>query len=301
MHKKVREVFNSHVVSPDSIPVLVPRVYRYISKADEWWESNDHLFPSEDRTPEKLFITEHIPPLHKGTRNTLIDYFCPEGPRSGARSQDINNDFLVRLYLGKRRDDLARVRLGAKTYFGVRNFPLCLDQKEDIGLDAKAFTFSIADALSTLHWAARIDAADVEFVLGGAPCLTHRPLPPFASTHLTGSTSRKGTSVTHLWLLDFNLCQPIKLDEAGVDQAVKRLLDNDAYYPRPATDESLWLCFQDRYMLTSNHILEGSEHSRLQLLFLERLKEVMSARSRRKLKQQKGLICGQSVRGRRMP
>ena len=294
MHKKVEEVIDSHNVGRDNIPVLVPRVYRYISKTDEWWKTHDHMFPPEDRTPENLLISEHIPPIHSIGRNALMDYFCPEKLRPGAKLQDSNNDCLIRLYLGKRHDHITRLRPGDKTYFGIRNFPLCLDQMEDIGLDTMAFASAMADTLALLHWEAKIDAADIEFVLGGAPCLTHKPLPRFEELrHLTADTSTAtavpdagaGAPVTHMWLLDFNQCQPIPMNETGVDQAVKRFLDNDPYYPRPATEngsECLWLHFQQRYLAASRLILNGSGYSRLALLFIEKLKKAMTARLERK-------------------
>ena len=291
MHKKVEEVIDSH---SDSIPVLVPRVHRYISKADEWWKTHDHMFPPEDRTPENLLISEHIPPIDVIGRNALIDYFCPEKLRPAAKLQDSNNDCLVRPYLGKRRDHITRFRPGPKTYFGIRNFPLCLDQMEDIGLDTKGFASAMADTLAILHWGARIDAADVEFVLGGAPCLTHKPLAKFEQLrHLATDTSTDttlpdpgtGAPVTYLWLLDFNQCQPIEMNEGGADQAVKRFLDNDPYYPRPATgsaDDSLWLHFQQRYIAASRKITNGSGHSDLPSLFIEKLKKAMAARLEKK-------------------
>ena len=288
MHKKVEEVIDSHTLSRDTIPVLVPRVYRYISKADEWWRTHDHMFPPEDRTPENLLISEHIPPIHAVGRNALMDYFCPEKLRPGAKLQESNKDCLIRLYLGKRRDHITRLRPGAKTYFGIRNFPLCLDQMEDIGLDTMAFASAMAETLALLHWEANIDAADIEFVLGGAPCLTHKPLPGLEQLrHLAVDTSTdttgSGTSVpvTHMWLLDFNQCQTIPMNEIGVDQAVKRFLDNDPYYPRPATegaDERLWLHFQQRYIAASRKILDGSQYSKLPFLFIEKLKRAMTAR-----------------------
>ena len=292
MHKKVEEVIDSHNVSRDTIPVLVPRVYRYISKADEWWKTHTHMFPPEDRTPENLLISEHIPPIHAIGRNALIDYFCPEKLIPGAKLQDSNKDCLIRLYLGKRRDHITRLRPGAKTYFGVRNFPLCLDQMEDVGLDTMAFASAMAETLALLHWEAKIDAADIEFVLGGGPCLTHKPLSGFEQLrHLAADTSTDTTEsgtdgpVTHMWLLDFNQCQTIPMNEIGVDQAVKRFLDNDPYYPRPSTesaDEGLWLHFQQRYIAASRQILDGSRHGDLPFLFIEKLKRAMTARLERK-------------------
>ena len=82
MHKKVEELIDSY---SDSTPVLVPRVHRYISKADEWWRTHDHMFPPGDRTPENLLISEHSPPIGVIGRNALIDYFCPEKLRQAAK------------------------------------------------------------------------------------------------------------------------------------------------------------------------------------------------------------------------
>ena len=294
MHKKVEEVIDSHKISRDNVPVLVPRVHRHISKADKWWNTHGYMFPPEDRTPENLLISEHIPPIDVIGRNALIDYFCPENLRPAAKLQDSNNDCLVRLYLGKRRDHITRLRPGPKTFFGIRNLPLCLDQMEDIGLDTKALASAMADTLAILHWEVRIDAADIEFVLGGAPCLTHKPLPKFEQLrHLAADTSTDTTTpdpgtcapATHLWLLDFNQCQPIAMNEGGADQAVKRFLDNDPYYPRPAigsADDSLWLHFQQRYIVASRKITNGSGHRDLPSLFIEKLKKAMTARLEKK-------------------
>lgn len=37
----------------------------------------------------------------------------------------------------------------------------------------------------------------------------------------------------HMWLLDFNQCGAISLDDVGVDSVVKAFWENDPYYPRP--------------------------------------------------------------------
>ncbi len=120
----------------------------------------------------------------------------------------------------------------------------------------------MADALAIMHWEARIDAADVEFVLGGDPCRAQEPLPAVAKLKLSKEDSSTGVdavqgqaAATHLWPLDFNQCQPLSMDQEGVDQAVKWFFDNDAYYPRvPAatgcTDEGLWETFA-KYLETS--------------------------------------------------
>ena len=51
---------------------------------------------------------------------------------------------------------------------------------EDLRLDTSHCALQVADSLAILHWDARTDAADVEFILGGAPCLAQEPLPAVA-------------------------------------------------------------------------------------------------------------------------
>ena len=72
---------------------------------------------------------------------------------------------------------------------------------------------------------ARIDAADVEFALGGASVFTLEPPPAVTElTNMKGSSStdvaavQPNASGSHMWLLDFNECQPVYMDHQGVDQ-----------------------------------------------------------------------------------
>ena len=54
-----------------------------------------------------------------------------------------------------------------------------------------------------------------------------------------------GFEATHVCVLDFNQCQRISRVEERIDQAVKRFLDNNPYYPRPPAspnDPDLGLC-----------------------------------------------------------
>ena len=90
----------------------------------------------------------------------------------------------------------------------------------------------MAETLAILYWKARIDANDVEFVLAPPPKLNHskRFEEPLAYDAVIKSHNL-GEHV--LWILDFDCCKPISLDEKGVDQAVTALYKNDPYYPRP--------------------------------------------------------------------
>ncbi|MCJ1460362.1 hypothetical protein MMC28_010742 [Mycoblastus sanguinarius] len=290
MHKTVEEAF-ARVKWVDTL-VQVPRCYRYIDKTETaWWTAHESLFPEGQRISENLLLTEHIAPINLVARDALIDQYCPEGLRAAAKLQTGNDDCLVRLYLGKRRDSTSRQK--SPSMFGLRNFQLCLDQMQGLGLDTETFAFAMAEALAVMHWEAKIDAADVEFVLGGAPCLTHDPLPMLRELQCLqdNSSTSLGTlgleaAVTHIWLLDFNQCQPISMDDIGITQAVKRFFVNDPYYPRPLApegsyDEKLWQAFEGRYLEISGRLVR-SEHRALPLLFIEKVAEEMLARNRRK-------------------
>ena len=296
MHRTVEESFARYVkhgVRP--LAVHVPRCAGYISKGDNrWWAVNERLFPEEIRHPENLLRSERIPPIHMVARHALINEYCPEGLGVNAMLQDCNKDCLIRLYLGRRRRSTIRVKEKVE-YFSLRNFKLCLDQMEDLELDCSYYALQMADALAIMHWEAQIDAADVEFVLGGPPCLARDPLPALEKLKQLEKNSTTGVdavqsqaAATHMWLLDFNQCQPISMDEEGVHQAVKRFFDNDPYYPRPSaivgsTDERLWEAFAKRYMETSGSIIGADkDRRRLPITFIEEAKEAMRVRLERK-------------------
>lgn len=92
--------------------------------------------------------------------------------------QNSNKDCLIRLYLGRRRHSTIRVK--NKVDFSLWYFKLCLDQTEDLRLDTLYHALEMADALAIMHWEARIDAADIRLVFGGAHCLAQEPLPTVA-------------------------------------------------------------------------------------------------------------------------
>ena len=141
------------------------------------------------------------------------------------------------------------------------------------------YALAMAEALAVMHWKAKIDAADVEFVLGGLPCPTHFRVPSSqqilelqgrARVPMTMSHSVFGA--THIWPLDFNQCQPLSVYESGIDQAVKRFSDNDPYYPRSPMDPNLdvWEAFKLQYLAISQRLLDG-KHQTLPALFLHRV------------------------------
>ena len=100
-----------------------------------------------------------------------------------------------------------------------------------------------------MHWSAGIDANDVEFVLA-PPRIEQAPEMTFKSDCL-------GTHC--MWLLDFDCCRPMGMNEEGVHQACAAFFRNDPFYPRPGTgeaaDEELWVVFKQRFLESSRGIL----------------------------------------------
>ena len=71
-------------------------------------------------------------------------------------------------------------------------------------------------------------------------------------------------TTTHVWLLDSNQCKLISMDQQGVDQAVKRFVDNDPHSPRPfaatgSTDKGFRKMFARRYLETSGSIIGADQ------------------------------------------
>ncbi len=282
MHVRIAEAFEKLTVF--ELNVHVPRPYSYVNEGEKyWWTFNASRFPHQFQQNADVLISERILPLAKPIRESLIDQYCPEHRVTQAKEDPANADCLVRLYLGKRRNPRQSrsgsgdVHAHIQTFFTLRNFPLHLDQAEDLDLDIFIMASDMADALATLHWKCSIDADDVEFVLGSAPNFSSDPavlprdkltteyverLPARSSTWDISAANFKRRR-THIWLLDFNRCNAFTKDASGVAQAVKAFFRNDPYFPRPLSshskDQKLWTSFQDRYIESSRLILGNDQ------------------------------------------
>jgi hypothetical protein len=168
-------------------------------------------------------------------------------PHACTRASKKNEDCLIRLYTGKRRQ---RRALGV--FFNLRNYGLHVGQMEELGLDTGAITHALADALAQCYWKARVDANDVEFVL--APD-THTIEPQIPVYHLLDTT-------LVIWMLDYDCVRSLPFSSEGIAQAVQAFWRNDAYFPRPFgfghTDADCKLCevFKARFLDRSVRILE---------------------------------------------
>ncbi|KAK3360836.1 zinc finger protein-domain-containing protein [Lasiosphaeria ovina] len=268
----------------------IPRVYSYVNKVNRaWWDANTALLPPnpEFPLPSQALITERILPLPLAIRNVLIDKFCPEGLRESAKASPLNNDCLARMYLGRHRTPNPPLAPN----FSLRNYNLCLDQMLALGLPVQDYAREMAACLAIIHWQARVDGYDIEFVLGSdAEYATHvaqslgmdveqlEQLPKHSDVEVL--LQRRGV---RLWVIDFNLCNRFAMDDAFIlghekevlSQLVLAFFENDPYYPLPLmetnVDRQLWSIFRQEYLKKAAEILSGASQAlkRLPVKFLD--------------------------------
>ncbi|KAI9761003.1 MAG: hypothetical protein M1840_002157 [Geoglossum simile] len=285
MHLRIQASFDE--LGHLSGRVEVPRVAWFANESSDFWIKHINLFPDEPtfrRQPRQVFCMERIFPLPETVRHTLIEVFSQPSNITQAKSDSANKDCLVRPLLGRKRFGASRP--GGSIFFSLRNFKLHLDQIQDLGLDAEEYADSMADAMAVLHWNTKIDAMDIEFVLGSSPIDDNairramplsviQRLPPGSSTyeHTTNSAPDFKKRLISLWLLDFDACNDITMDDAGVDQAIKAFLETDAYCPRPLVQdqyaEHLWQTFARRYKESSMKFANGTTYGQLPEKFIQ--------------------------------
>jgi hypothetical protein len=139
--------------------------------------------------------------MSESVREALIQNFCPLEYQQEIMADPANRHCLIRLYLGRRKDRTGHSRLRA---FKLQNFPLHLNQITELGIPLERihdYAVALADALAYLHWAAKVDANDVELVLapprayGSASSYPHFGRREFSSAMLVGMSSGSSTSI----------------------------------------------------------------------------------------------------------
>lgn len=300
MHTKILEAFATASRMNLDCEIRIPHCYAYVNDADtNWWNDNSDRFPQDLQAPTNLLFTERILPVPAIMRQALIEEFCPEHLKDAAKNDPSNKQCLLRLYLGKRIDDQPS-RSRPQRFFSLRNFSLTLDYMQKLTIDTSRFISSIAEALAIMHWVAKVDAADVEFVLGSAPSLAHNTTnPTFEQLQRMSpnSSTRRYHDFTqrtlHVWLLDFNLCKQITMDDDGIQKAAKAFFTNDPYYPRPhairVEDQDLWTQFEHRYMVVSCNLIEPALFH-LPSRFIQAVKHESSIREAKKAEASRRLV-----------
>ncbi|KAK8862809.1 zinc finger protein-domain-containing protein [Apiospora arundinis] len=220
------------------VNLAVPKCHAFIPRTYPGWEEDQRfMFRFPDRhLSYDILITERIPPMPDLVRQDLIENYSPKylkkeekqslnqtederiAEKMAKEEKEKNQNCLIRPYLVPRED----TREGPLPMIsGLRNVPLDADQLLTfVGTHmVRIYAFNMAWVLATLHWIARVDASGIEFVLA----LPRQPPPP-PSIH-------EGPYC--LWLLDFDKCRTMSMDQAGVEQAAQAFQRNDPYYPRP--------------------------------------------------------------------
>ncbi|KGO42792.1 hypothetical protein PEX1_084630 [Penicillium expansum] len=235
--------------------VHVPKPLRFISKEENsaFWDEILPKTPEPYRVRGDLVMMERILPLPKVVRKALISQFCaPEQHLNGTEIEAIlnnpqNKHCLARVYLGNANGTIDR-----KT--PLRNFPLCLDPMEQIGIETVPLANAMGKAYATLNWGGAINGDDVEFVLG------------------TSATAAQGTDhapnfqhrAVQLYLLDFGQCEVVDLtqDPDVVYQAFKGAMvtgDNQRFIPHYSRSPALFATFRQGYIEAGNIILSDKK------------------------------------------
>ncbi|KAB8271165.1 hypothetical protein BDV30DRAFT_228370 [Aspergillus minisclerotigenes] len=224
MHLRIQDSFDR--LGGGSGGLEIPRAAWFANKEFEFGSENLYLFPDDPTFPRRareILCMERIFPLPQAVRHALIELFCNPNNVATAKSDASNKDCLVRLFLGRKRYGASRP--GGSRVLSLRNYKLHVDQVEELQLDADEYAASMADALAIMHWHTRIDAMDIEFVLGSTPFdhnSVRRPPPLLDIVRLTpgASTFERSTNT--------------------VPNFKKRIafIENDHYCPRPHTEDA---------------------------------------------------------------
>ncbi|KAK0370439.1 hypothetical protein CLIM01_12211 [Colletotrichum limetticola] len=250
MHKRIETAFNSLKFYPGQVEI--PRCFWFATPTSHsFWEENLELFPDISGFPREP------------------------------------NHILLRPYLG-------RIKYGSGgQFFSLRNFKLHANQIKDLEMKPADLYLGMAHALAVMHWVAKIDGNDVGFVIGSSPVAEQvvrtdyrlvdiLALKPMTSTYelLTHNPPDFGRRVTSLWMIDFDDCHDITMDDAGIDKAVKAFIETNHYCPRPNSGdnyiETMWKDFSSMYLSFSSTIMtklgKKNELGNLPAKFVERLK-----------------------------
>jgi hypothetical protein len=237
--------------------VRIPACHYFIPKErTSWFDHHRGLGTAAEQIvnlPTAALVTERITPLPLSIRIRLVEKYCAERIKKTALADPANQDCLVRVYLGSMKGK------SGQAFFSLRNFKLHRNQMVELGLDVEVLAKSMGKALAIMHWAARTDARDVEFVLGVSSGDTSKAP---TSEQLEDLPPCTYTGRIELFVLDFNQVRSITLDEAGVALAVEAVRLNDPYYPTPvpsrtlkSVEQQVWEAFSRSYLVASYEIL----------------------------------------------
>lgn len=283
VHQHIQStIFRAHCPTSPFFRVDIPLNFTFLEpRSEDQWANILPRLPANS-APCQALVNERIMPLPRQIRRLLVEQFW-NGVEDDSIVDDKRNEHcLIRPYLGRRRSGARRSMFKS---ISLRNYPLHMDQIEQLALPAEQYAFAMADTLAFLHWEARIDANDVEFVLA-------QPRVQHAATGTSPETTQPSIGTKEftpgilgphsMWLLDFDCCKELPMTEEGVHIAAERFWRNDPFFPNPdckgcLEDERLWQVFRERYLDSSMAILreETEAVQRLPAMLVARIVETV--------------------------
>ncbi|KAK2793364.1 hypothetical protein FQN52_001501 [Onygenales sp. PD_12] len=140
----------------------------------------------------------------------------------------------------------------------LRNFELYLGVANDLNLDVQLITKEMAVSLAIIHWEAKCDGMDAEWVLGSAA--SKEFLPEIDDDFLNKEMVDIGPDFkkrgTYLWALDFDKTRRIQYDSTCIPLLLGGVTANDPYLPNPKhSPKPLYYLFKKTYLEASDIIL----------------------------------------------
>ncbi|CAG9941242.1 unnamed protein product [Clonostachys rosea f. rosea IK726] len=267
MHYLVLEAMNE-VDTKLKMDINIPELHSWVCPATKpFWTHYGLRFPQDIDAKNFALVSNRVFPVPQPVRGALLDVLCPpaiQKQKQAFLAKPENKNRLIRLYLGRRETTKAKQNI---RNIRLQNFPLHVNEMEDLGLDTASFAQVLAQTLAILHWKAGVDGNDVEFILGSSPKSTRLPSRAEVmggdkysfGTRFRFDFSRRSIS---LWLIGFNQCSTFEDNEAGLKKIVDAFFWNDPYYPRPNStndrDQTLWAAFSQRYLEVSRTFTDST-------------------------------------------
>ncbi|KAK2766864.1 hypothetical protein FQN54_006178 [Arachnomyces sp. PD_36] len=254
----------------------IPKASRFFTSSNAWWDITHKKFPPGTFTKQNNTAIQlsRILPLPSQVRDALIQLYFDPLHVNEALADPENKHCLVRLYFGKTRETTDPHPTS------LWNFELYLDMAQSLELDVELITKEMAVSLALIHWAAKCDGMDAEWVLGSAA--SEEVLAPydpeFSSKQPVDIEPDFKSRTTYLWVLDFDKSRPIEYNQSCIPLILGGVTANDPYLPNPKySPKPLYRLLARTYLKASNTILRhvGASKEALALprLFLDAWEE----------------------------
>ncbi|KAM0307598.1 hypothetical protein HYE67_000731 [Fusarium culmorum] len=256
-HTRVQEAIQQHGQNLDH--ARLPKLHAFLSPKSDFWKKYGLLFPHHVDVRNFGLTSERIFSAPLPVREALVDVLLPplnKNQKHKFLMKPENKHCIIRMYLGRR----CTIKTQKLHTIKLQNFPLHVNEMEDLHLNTGYFARCMANTLAIIHWGAKIDGNDIEFVLGSSPAQTKRPssdeLEKLSLWEMAEACELDFSQRTmEMWVIDFNQCSQVEDDEAGIDKMIKAFIHNDPYYPRPGqadeNDQELWKIFRTSYLFES--------------------------------------------------